>query len=266
MSNHRFFLRPILLSLGITATHAQAEQPVPAQRQYNEPTRGFFLEHGELARNGKASVELQSSAGDSPDLGGGIRLGLAKAEVLINSGLNDYDQNEVMVKFGLPRFARDEGSTTAINWAFLGGLAHFDTEDDANNEFKQTNLKLGMTATIRADAGIFTVQPMLVYANGKAGNNKIDDTFLELGLGAYLGLIDTDAGKFSIGVEALITTQDHVFDFNTNNTNRRDKDNTFALGAKWAYNEKVHIDFVPFVRANDEWLGIPGVVRLNVAF
>lgn len=258
MSLNRFPFKTSALALAIIAAPlAQA-----AEREYNEPTRGFFIEHGEVARNGKASVELQTGS-DGLGNGGGIRLGLPKAEVLLNSGMNDYDQNELMVKWGLPKFSNSEGQNSSVSWALLGGIAHVDSEDDdtPNNKFKQTNLKLGVTATIRADAGIFTAQPMLVYADGKYNNaEQIDDTFLELGLGAYMGLVDTEAGKFSVGVEAIITTQDNVYG------SSRAKDNTFALGLKWAYNEHIHLDIVPFVHTNDELLGIPGMIRLNAAF
>ena len=54
--------------------------------------------------------------------------------------------------------------------------------------------------------------------------------------------------------------------YGTDDDDDADKDNTFALGLKWAYSERVHIDIVPLVHTNDEMLGIPGLVRLNMAF
>lgn len=265
-------LNRLPLTLTLLATAVMTAPLAQAAGKYHEPTRGFYIEHGEVAPARKASVELQTGrdigGAHETNLGGGIRLGLSGGELLINSGLGDYDQNELMLKWGLP--AMSGGNT--VNWALLGGIAHMDAEDDENpnNEFEQTNLKAGVAFTIRADAGVFTIAPMLVYADAesRAGNaqpEKKDDTFLELGLGAYVGLVDTSAGKFSIGAEAIITTQDEIFDYGGLN-NKKDKDNTFALGLKWAYSERVHIDIVPFVRTNDEMLGIPGLVRLNMAF
>ena len=261
-------LNRLPLTLTLLATAVMTAPLAQASGKYHEPTRGFYIEHGEVAPARKASVELQTGrdigGAHETNMGGGIRLGLSGGELLINSGLGDYDQNELMLKWGLP--AMSGGST--VNWAVLGGISHMDAEDDQNpnNEFEQTNLKAGVAFTIRADAGVFTIAPMLVYADGETrpaggpANEEIDDTFLELGLGAYVGLVDTSAGKFSIGAEAIITTQDEVYGSND------DKDNTFALGLKWAYSERVHIDIVPLVHTNDEMLGIPGLVRLNMAF
>lgn len=268
MSHNRIPFKTAALVAAIVATPLTEA----ASRNYHEPTRGFFIEHGEVAPVRKASVELQTGrdlagANDS-NLGGGIRLGLSGGELLINSGLGDYDQNELMLKWGLPAMSGGNG----VNWAVLGGISHLDAEDDATptNEFEQTNLKVGVAFTLRADAGVFTITPMLVHADaeihdGVGQPEEKDDTFLELGIGAYVGLIDTSAGKFSIGAEALITTQDEVFNYGNLNA-KNDKDNTFALGVKWAYSERVHIDIVPLVHSNDELLGIPGLVRLNMAF
>jgi hypothetical protein len=264
MSLNRFPFKTAALAAAIIATPLTEA----AGRNYHEPTRGFFIEHGEVAAARMASVELQTGrdiGGEGSNLGGGIRLGLSKAELLINSGLGDYDQNELMVKWGMSKLS---GQST-VNWALLGGVSHIDAENESR-EFEQTNLKAGVAFTIRADAGMFTIAPMLVYADGETrpanGNTDkdIDDTFLELGLGGYLGLADTEAGKFSVGLEAIITTQD--YQYGEHNNDDADKDNTFALGLKWAYSERVHIDIVPFVRTNDEMLGIPGLVRLNMAF
>lgn len=269
MSLNRFPFKTAALAAAIIATPLTEA----AARNYHEPTRGFFIEHGEVAPSREASVELQTGrpiAGQlGTDVGGGIRLGLPKAELMINSGLGDYDQNELMLKWGMTRPSGNSGT----NWALLGGISQMNYEVNrfgADAEVDQLNLKAGVALTIRADAGIFTIQPVLVYADGEVEDSDgdkselIDDTFLELGLGGYLGLADTEAGKFSIGVEAIITTQDNQY--GADDDDDADKDNTFALGVKWAYSERVHLDIVPLVHTNDELLGIPGLVRLNVAF
>lgn len=261
MSLNRFPFKTAALAAAIIATPLTEA----AGRNYNEPTRGFFIEHGEVAPARHASVELQTGY---PDLGGGIRLGLSKAELMFNSGLNDYDQNEMLVKWGMSKLS----GQSSLNWALLGGISHTDWEDDEepeNTQYEQTNLKAGVAFTVRSDAATLTIAPMLVYADGESRENgqtdkEIDDTFLELGLGAYLGLFENEAGKFSVGFEALITTQD--YEYGSHNNDDEDKDNTFALGMKWAYSERIHLDIVPLVHRDDELLGIPGLVRLNVAF
>ncbi len=243
------FMKKTLLSLSVAALSTFSSQllaeQVQVKKTYQEPTRGFFLEHGMVSGSGKASVELHTGS-DGLNSGGGIRLGLSNAELLINSGLNDYDENSFFIKWGLPRQNSVGTEKTPLMWSTLLGIGHTNVEDD--NE--QTSFTFGISATIKADAGLFTASPKLVHANG---SNIDSDTFLELDLGAYVGIIETQAGLFSVGAEALITTAD-------------DKDNTIALGGRWLYNDRINLDIVPFVFSNNDVFGIPGLVRLNIAF
>jgi hypothetical protein len=247
-----------IASLSIFSSQLLAEQ-VAVKKTYQEPSRGFFLEHGTVAPAGKASVELHTGSGDlqskaDKSTGGGIRLGLSNGELILNSGLNGYDENEALLKWSLPRQNAKKTEQTPVQWSLLAGLGHIDFDADNNgNDVKQTSLTLGISATIKADAGLFTVSPKLVYVD--IDNNNIDDndTFFELDLGAYVGIIETEAGLFSVGAEALITTAD-------------DTDNTIALGLRWLYNKQINLDIVPFVFNDNDLIAIPGLVRLNIAF
>lgn len=245
-------LKPTLLSLSISSiclfsSQLLAEQ-APLKKAYQEPSRGFFLEHGTVAGAGKASVELHTGS-DGLSSGGGVRLGLSGGEVILNSGIRGYDENEVLVKWGLPQQNSEGTSRTPINWSLLAGLSHFDIDADDGGDLKQTSLRLGISATVKADAGLFTVSPKLIYTDG----DIVDDTFFEVDLGAYVGIIETQAGLFSVGAEALITTAD-------------DTDNTFAVGGRWQYNEHFNLDIIPFVFGDVDVVAIPGFVRLNAAF
>ena len=258
MSFYPSIMRKTLLSLSIASicsisTTLLAEQVTP-KKTYQEPTRGFFLEHGTVAGAGQASVDLHSgssfiTAEEGRRSGGGIRLGLSGGELILNSGLNTYDENSALLKWGLPRENSDGTKKTPIYWSLLAGLGHTKIDLDTGGDVKQTNLKLGISATIKADAGLFTASPKIVYTDG----DIFDDTFLELDLGAYVGIIETEAGLFSVGAEALITTADN-------------RDNTIAVGGRWLYNERLNLDIVPFVFSNNDLVGIPGLVRLNVTF
>ncbi len=235
------------LSATLLSTHTLAETH-QLNKVYQEPTRGFFIEHGTVAGTGKASVELHTGS-DEISSGGGIRLGVGNGEVIFNSGFNNYDTNEILVKWGLPRQNKDGSKQTPLTWAVLGGIAHTDIEFDDNTDYQTTSLKLGLAMTVKADAGVFTATPKLIYAD----NDVDSDTFVELDLGAYVGLIENSAGLFSAGVEGQFTTEDDV-------------DNTIALGLRWSYNNKINLDIVPIVMSNDDLMGIPGLVRLNVSF
>lgn len=254
------FMKRSLLAASITSICALSSQAFAEEtkfkKNYQEPTRGFFLEHGTVSGLGKASVELYTGSDElfpgGSQNGGAIRLGLNKAELILNSGTNGYDKNEALLKWSLPRQSDDGKESTPFIWSLLAGIGHMDIETDAG-DLTQTSLTLGVAATLKADAGTFTVTPKLVYADSEVGNAEYDDTFFELDLGAYVGLIETGVGLFSAGAEALITTAD-------------DKDNTFALGARWLYNEQINLDIVPIVFSDADLVGVPGLVRLNVAF
>ena len=240
-----------LVALGLLTTAVQAEQSNPAQK-YNAPTRGFFIEQGTIAGAGKASVELHSG-NDLADAGGGIRLGLPRAELIINGGTGRNDENELLVKWGMKQVNPNNDGKSTLNWAVLGGISHLDIENENGVDVvDRTSLKLGAAVTIAADAGTFTISPMAVYADDDDPRNA-DDTFFELGLGGHVGLVDTPSGLFSLGLEAILTSED-------------DADNTVAFGGRWSYNSRVNLDFVPIILSDGDIVGIPGLVRLNMVF
>lgn len=237
------------LSMSFFAASAFAETPAQLKKNYNEPTRGFFIEHGTVSQQGEVSIELNTGSGDISN-GGGIRLGLPNAELIINSGFDSNGANSALLKYAMKdvktsKDSRNE-SSSAIQWALLGGVSQFDIEDGEHS----TSAILGVAATVSADAGTFTLSPKLIHSSQ---SNADSDTYIDLDLGAYVGVIDTVSGMFSLGIEGMITTQDDV-------------DNSFAFGGRWAYNERVNIDIVPLVLQDNDLSGVPGLVRLNVVF
>lgn len=255
MSFYPSLMKKSLLSLSIasicsfstTLLAEQTTEQVTPKKVYQEPTRGFFLEHGTVAGAGQASVDLHSGSGNI-NSGGGIRLGLSGGELIINSGLNGYDEDSALLKWSLPRQNSDGTEQTPIQWSALGGIGYSKFDTNAGS-ITQKHLRLGVSATIKADAGMFTASPKIVYVDYDVDN----DTFFELDLGAYVGIIETEAGLFSVGAEALVSTADGA-------------DTTIALGGRWLYNERINLDIVPFVFSNSDLIGIPGLVRLNIAF
>lgn len=248
----------VLLGLILTVSFSvkAQDQSVKTSKSYSEPTRGFFIEHGKTAAKGKASIDLHSGSSEL-ESGGGVRLGLPNAELIINSGFSNYnysyDENQVLLKYGMQDLHTSGSQSTPFQWALVGGFSHTDFEDDNGQSIiDQTNIKLGAAFTVSVDAATFTFGPRLVSANGK-GNGSLDDTFVELDAGAYVGIIDTEVGLFSAGFEALFTTADNV-------------DDTFALGVRWAYNDRLNLDFVPLVYSNADLIGVPGMVRVNANF
>jgi|GEM_PF-943768 len=250
----RFSLSGALSLAALLAGSSVAYAEPTPKSNYHEPTRGFLIEHANVAGNGNASIDLHTGS-DGIDAGGGVRLGLSGAELVLNSGLRDYDVNEALLKWAMPDLRGGEQSKTPIHWSLVGGIAHLDLEDDnGNTTLEQTNIKLGVAATINADAATFTLAPRVVIADSDLNDGgKQDDTFVEVDLGAYVGVIDTQSGLFSLGAEALFTTEDN-------------RDDSFALGARWLYNKRLSIDVVPLVFSDGDQLGLPGLVRVNARF
>lgn len=235
-----------LIGLSTLSPMAWAENPRAA---YNEPTRGFFLEHGTIRGPRKVSAELHTGS-DEVEVGGGVRLGLPNSELIVNSGLREEDGTEALLKWGLNDVIKEgsASSNATFDWAALIGVSHTDYENsNGQTTVDQTNVSAGVALTINVDAATFTLAPELVYADG----NQADDTYFDVSVGAYVGIIDTPSGLFSMGAEALYTTEDDV-------------DHSYALGGRWAYNERVNLDFVPFVFSEGDRIGFPGMVRLNV--
>ena len=241
-----FFSTPPLLLTSLTtfifATLAHAENNDFSQN-YQAPSRGFIIENGTVSGLDRVSAELYSGSGNL-NTGGGIRLGLSNAELILNSNSNANNQNDLLLKWAMKDYKLNAETSHVINWSALGGISHVDTDTIDSFSFQ-----FGASATIDADAASFTVTPTLVHID----INDIDDTYINLGLGAHVGVIDTLSGLFSLGAEAIITTQD-------------DQDDLFAFGARWSYNERVNIDLIPLVLGGTDLKGLPGMVKLNIVF
>ncbi|MFT6123005.1 MAG: hypothetical protein ACJASG_001533 [Oleiphilaceae bacterium] len=233
------------LSISVFTASAFAETATPLKKQYSEPTRGFLIEHGSVSGQGQVSIELNTGS-DNFNNGGGIRLGLPNSELIINSGFDANGSNSAVLKYAMKDFKTSNDATNAVQWALLGGVSQFDAENGGHN----TSALIGVAATIEADAGTFTLSPQLIHSSSSGIDS---DTHVDIDVGAYVGVIDTTSGMFSLGVEGIFTTQD-------------DTDNTFAFGARWAYNERVNIDLVPLILGKNDVSGFPGLVRLNVVF
>src|SRR5690554_1876066 len=155
-----------------------------------EPTRGFSIEHGTIAEKGAVSVELADGVNG---FGAGVRAGMEKFEVVVNSGQLDTGLagatagTDALVKVGLP--ALEGLSELDHGWAVIGGVSMYD-QDDGNDYF---NLTAGVAFTAAVDSLSFTVTPALVV------NDALDETYLNIGAGAYYSFGETEYGTFKPG-------------------------------------------------------------------
>jgi len=244
--HHAFNLTLPALAISICSLSfsqfVQAEKP-PLSQNYQEPTRGFLIENGMVSGLGRVSAELYAGSGNQSS-GGGIRLGLPRAELILNSRSNGNNQNDAVLKWKMPDYKPNNVTEHRVKWSAIAGISQFDQGSDDSLSFQ-----FGAAASLEADAGLFTISPLIVHTD----RNGADDTFFGLGLGAHVGVIDTMSGLFSLGAEAIITSQD-------------DGDNMLALGVRWAYNARVNIDIIPVMLGDEDMTGIPGQVKLNIVF
>ncbi len=204
-----------------------------------EPTRGFSIEHGTIAEKGAVSVELADGVNG---FGAGVRAGMEKFEVVVNSGqVGSGTGTDAIVKVGLP--ALEGLSELDHGWAVIGGVSMYD-QDDGNDYF---NLSAGVAFTAAVDSLSFTVTPMLIV------DDAIDETYLNIGAGAYYSFGETEYGTFKPGVEVGVSTLDGT-------------DTLLNLGVRWGINERVNVDLVPFQVGGTDTLSIPGQIRVNAAF
>ena len=204
-----------------------------------EPTRGFTIEHGTLAEKGSVSIDVQRNLNNTQ---AGLRAGFEKFEVVVNSGqVGSATGTDAIVKVGLP--ALEGLSELDHGWAVIGGVSMYD-QDDGNDYF---NLSAGVAFTAAVDSLSFTVTPMLIVDDAR------DETYLNIGAGAYYSFGETEYGTFKPGVEVQVSTLDG-------------SDTLLNLGVRWGINERVNVDLVPFQVGGTDTLSIPGQIRVNAAF
>lgn len=258
--NKLFRASTLTVATVAVSTAALAQNP-----EYNEPTRGFMLERGTTAPNKKAAVDL--SSGGEQDFSGGVRLGLPGSELILNHNRISPSraQNEAIFKMGLRPL--QTGNDTTINWAAYGAFSHYDPDERGNGE-SNTNMGAGAAFTADVDQFILNFNPELIYDNG--AENEASDVFLNLGVGAHYALPETDFGRFEPGIELNMTSREDAAGNSV--------DPSLMIGTRWLYNEDVTLD-IGMVTSNPNGIGaesasadasteigVPGYVRLNVAF
>lgn len=228
--------------LGYVIASASMAMAVSTTTFADEPTRGFALEQGTVAKQGTVSVDVNDNFKR-----GGIRIGLDVGELVLNSGKMDvagFEGNgtDAIFKYALPTL---EGlSELKHSWAVYGGLSYLD--DDASDT-KYTNFMAGVAFTGEVEKLSFTVAPELIV------NDLIDETYVDINLGAYFDLGQTKYGTFKPGAEIVASTLSG-------------KDTEVYLGVKWGIKDNVNLDIIPVSLGNNDVTSLPGQLRLNISF
>lgn len=242
---NRPFTTPIALLSGLVVLSTAV-----VAADYQEPSRGMFLERGNVAADKEASIDLSSGA-EEQDTSGGLRLGLYFGEVIFNSDLSGGSANEGAVKISLPDVSSAE---IDLDWAAYVGIAHVDLDSDNNDsEADYTNLVVGAAATLKKDGFLLTFNPEWEHAD-----DIRDDEILNLGFGIGYDFPETRAGRFQPNFEYNVVIGGEEI-----NGQETDGDD-MAVGFRWMYNPRLTMDFAIFVKSNDEKANsLPGFARVN---
>lgn len=220
---------------------------------YNEPSRGFFLERGNVNSGKKISLDVASgstAAGNS--LTGEARIGLPGSE-LIFTGSDSIGMGTL--KWGLPQLG-------SIEWSVYGGFGYLDLEDQGKGKFFRAGLP--MTWSLMQERLLLSVVPAMGYYDVEYdtlyGDDSEDGTVLSLGLGGYYNIADTDYGKIQAGLEYRFNSGDDDVDVCADEAD-------LGVGIRWMYNERVNMDFIFYQdRCDKNNTNIPGFARVNIVF
>ena len=242
-----FFSRSTVLATTLLALSATAQAD-----NYQQPTRGLFLERGTVNTVKGASIDLASGSGDY-DTSGGLRLGLPLGELILNSNLSGGGANEAAFKVGLPKAALGDGLN--LDWAAYLGLAHIDVEGPNGEKGDDyTNLVLGASATVSRGGLLLTFNPEWEHAD-----DLRDDEILNLGFGIGYTFGETQVGRFQPNFEynVVIGGEDGP------NGEKTDGDD-LAAGVRWMYNDSLTLDFAILVKDGDaDANSLPGFMAVN---
>jgi hypothetical protein len=215
-----------------------------------EPSRLFAQELGEVSKD--ISVDLDY-AGTSNGVAAGLRVGAFGGEILVNAK-NNLD----LARSGLGAPNVGYKWVIAPRTAVYGILSYdkVDPPGPGANPPARTNVAIGAAYTMRLRNNLFlTVNPEWITddgnTNGRGDNNTL---FIKGGIGYVLG--NQRYGRITLIGELIGENNDNL-------------DTIFNLGLRWEPRRNITLDAVV---ANDRGsrggsdTGLPGVIRVNVAF
>jgi hypothetical protein len=215
-----------------------------------EPSRLFSQELGEVTKD--ISVDLDY-AGASLGVAAGLRVGAFGGEVLVNTK-NALD----LADSGFDTAGVGYKTVVAPHLAVYGILSYnkIDNPGPGPNPDATTNMAVGAAYTMRQGKNlILTVNPEFVTDDGGT-NGRGDKNTLFVKAGAGYVLPNQKYGKITLIGEVVAENSDFL-------------DTVFNLGVRWEPRRNITLDAVVVNDRGDKGgsrTGIPGVIRLNIAF
>jgi hypothetical protein len=207
-----------------------------------EPTRLFSQETADVSKD--VSVDLDYVGGSSNGLAGGLRIGAFGGEVLVNTKHN-FDLASSGFAGGNIGYKR----MIMPQLSLFGILAHNDTDTAPST----TDFALGAAYTMRMQQLLLNASLEYV-TDDDGGNGRGDESTMFIKLGAGYG-IPSSAGRFTLIGELILEDNDAL-------------DSMLNLGVRWEVRRNINVDFVVVNERGDSGSnnGLPGAVRLNIAF
>ena len=236
----------MMASASLFASMSQAQSFDKAQL-----TRGFMLEHGNVAASGVGSVDVLV---DSYQTQAGVRLGLGDFEVVLNGAkVGEASRTDALVKYALPQ--QTGLAEIKHRLALYGGVAALHESDSTGGE-KYLNALVGGAMTADLNGLLVNTSAELVFDDNAQPDHgsKGHKVYANLGVGAYVPFTTHAYGTFKPGAEVQFTTA------------RQYDTAMLMMGVRWEYNSRLTVDLIPVQLGNADALSFPGQMRVNVRF
>lgn len=211
---------------------------------FAEPSRTFFTETADVAANGSVSLDLEYIFADTAG-GTGVRIGGMGGEILLNNrntpagGTDEFLSTSIGYKkamqknlaaYGILSYINDDTLAEAYT-DFALGVAYTQPMD---------KIRININGEILTDDSKFLRGETVIFVKG-AIQFDIDNLLANSSLIAEVALEDSDF------LETAMT-----------------------LGMRWQPSKRVTTDFIIYADdgnpAGDKVTGIPGYIKLNIAF
>ena len=214
---------------------------------YAEPTRTFFTETANTAAKGSVSLDMEYGFSETAS-GTGIRIGGMGGEILLNNTNSASEDGQFQSSsIGYKK-------TIQKNLAAYGILSYLN--DDANAD-AYTDIALGVAFTLEQKQITININGELITDDSNATPLRGGDTTIFV-KGSLEVSMDQVLPNSSMMVELALEDSDFI-------------ETASAFGFRWQPSKRVTTDLIIYVddgdpTNGDSVMGIPGYIKLNLAF
>ncbi|MFW2374670.1 MAG: hypothetical protein ACN4GM_16205 [Gammaproteobacteria bacterium] len=215
---------------------------------YAEPTRTFFAETADVATKGSVSLDLEY---EFEDIGGGtgIRIGGMGGEILLNNTQYGVDETFYVSSLGYKKVIQKNLAVYGILSYYNGPVQGPGPGPAADESF--TDFAIGVAYTLKQKLMTININGEIITDD--SGTLRGDETTVFV-KGAIKFPINNLLDKSSLIAEVAVEDNDTL-------------DTASAFGLRWEPSSRVTTDLIIYVdNGVDDIIGIPGYIKLNLAF